>query len=214
MLCVPPVLPKNKVKLGVCRVPVCLFFWGAGIFRISQFLNRKEGNDQESIQLPNTFCPRHQRERKTHLKQRYRNKKTTSRKQKRQFLFQKVGQTAIQNKKKNSPGHTAKTYNDRNSKPQQKPALERSVKNLTGDSNRSYVATTLAPSSAVVYTRHLFSLREGFLAHQCNISENIKIRRIQRWNDDEDSTARNNWNAEAKQNKHLAIRTKILTCRW
>ena len=30
--------------------------------------NRKEGNDQESIQLPNTVRPRHQRERRTHKK--------------------------------------------------------------------------------------------------------------------------------------------------
>ena len=29
---------------------------------------RKEDNDQESIQLPNTFRPRHQRERRTPLK--------------------------------------------------------------------------------------------------------------------------------------------------
>ena len=46
--------------------------------------------------------------------------------------------------------------------------------------NRFYVATILALSSAVVYTRHLFSPCEGFLTHQCNISENIKIKRIQR----------------------------------
>ena len=39
-----------------------------------------------------------------------------------------------------------------------------------------YVATTLAVSSAVVCTRFLFSPREGFLTHQCN----IKIKRIQR----------------------------------
>ena len=65
--------------------------------------------------------------------------------------------------------------------------------------NRFYVATTLVLSSLVVYTRHLFSPREGFLTHQCNISENIEIKRIQRWNNDEDPTAKNNWNAEAKK---------------
>ena len=43
-----------------------------------------------------------------------------------------------------------------------------------GGLNRFYVATSLALSSAVVYTRHLFSPREGFRTHQCNISENIK----------------------------------------
>ena len=43
--------------------------------------------------------------------------------------------------------------------------------------NLFYVATTLALMSAEVYTRHLFSPREGFLTHQCNISESIKIKR-------------------------------------
>ena len=72
--------------------------------------NRKEGNYQESIQLPNTFRPRHQRERRTHLKQQHRNQNTTSRKPKVQLLSQIIGQTAIQNKKKKnkSPGHTCK----------------------------------------------------------------------------------------------------------
>ena len=31
-------------------------------------INRKEGNDKEPIQLPYTFRPRHQTERRTHLK--------------------------------------------------------------------------------------------------------------------------------------------------
>ena len=38
---------------------------------------------------------------------------------------------------------------------------------------------------------------------QCNFSENIKIKRIQRQNNEEDSTARNNWNAEAKENQQF-----------
>ena len=42
------------------------------------------------------------------------------------------------------------------------------------DLNRVYVAITLTLSSAQVYTQHLFSPRERFLTHQCNISENIK----------------------------------------
>ena len=69
--------------------------------------------------------------------------------------------------------------------------LERSVKCFTGGGgawngcvwgggsgggrgglNRLYVATTLILSPAVVYTKHLFSPSEGFLTHQCNISEN------------------------------------------
>ena len=49
---------------------------------------------------------------------------------------------------------------------------------------------TLTLSSAVVYTRHLFSPHEGFLTDQCNISENIEIKRTQWWNNDEDFTAR------------------------
>ena len=61
-------------------------------------LNRKEGNDQESIQLPNTFRPRHKKEIWTHLKQRHCNQNTTSRKVKRTVSFPKLGQTAIQNK--------------------------------------------------------------------------------------------------------------------
>ena len=51
-------------------------------------------------------------------------------------------------------------------------ALERSVKFLLVPLNRFYAATTLALSSAVVFTRQLFSPREGFLSHQYNISEN------------------------------------------
>ena len=82
-------------------------------------------------------------------------------------------------------------------------ALEQPVKTLLGDLNQFYVATTLALSSAVVYTRQLFSPRKGFLNHQYNISKNIKIKEIQRWNNDEDLTARNNWNAEAKENQQL-----------
>ena len=47
-------------------------------------VNRKGGNDQESIQLPNTSG--HQRERRMHLKQWQHNQNTTSRKSKGQFL--------------------------------------------------------------------------------------------------------------------------------
>ena len=97
-------------------------------------MNRKEGNDQESIQLPNTFRPRHQMERRTHLKQRHHNQNTTSRKRQKdkQFHSPKTGQTAIQNRKKNYQDIQAKTYNDRISKPQQKHRLRTVSKNLTG----------------------------------------------------------------------------------
>ena len=54
--------------------------------------------------------------------------------------------------------------------------------------NRFLVATTLALSSAVVYTRHFFSPLEGFLTHQCNISENIKKQQQQKTNEHRDET--------------------------
>ena len=82
------------------------------------------------------------------------------------------------------------SYNGRYSKPQQKHRLGTVSKNMNGSEgggggrkggfNRFYVATTPDPSSVVVYTTQLFSPREGFLIHQCNISENIIIKRIQR----------------------------------
>ena len=54
--------------------------------------------------------------------------------------------------------------------------LEWSVKILLGVGvdgglNRFYVATTLALSSAVVYTRHLFSPREGLLTSMQHLRE-------------------------------------------
>ena len=74
----------------------------------------------------------------------------------------------------------SKTYNDSNSKQQQKHRFRTvSKKRSLG----GYVVTTLALSSAVVYTMSVclsvirqFSPREGFLNHQCNISDNIKIK--------------------------------------
>ena len=62
------------------------------------YLNCKECNEQESIQLPNTFRPWHQRERRNRLKQLHQNQNITSRKPKGQFLSQKIGQKVIQNK--------------------------------------------------------------------------------------------------------------------
>ena len=46
-----------------------------------------------------------------------------------------------------------------------------------GRLNQFYMATTLALISAVVYIRHLIGPFEQFLTHQCNISENIKIKK-------------------------------------
>ena len=57
-------------------------------------------------------------------------------------------------------------------------AFERSVK-YVWETNRFYVVTTISHSSSVVYTKHLFSPREGLLTHQCNISKKIKIQQIQ-----------------------------------
>ena len=123
-------------------------------------------------------------------------------KAKRTISFPKIGQTVIRNEIVYRGIH-AKTYNGINSKPQQKHHLGTVRKKVYSGTNRFNVATTLALCSAMVNTRHLFSPREGFLTRQCNISENIKIKRIQKWNNDEDSTARNNWNAEAKANQQL-----------
>ena len=80
--------------------------------------NKKKGNDQKSIQLNNTFRQRHQRERRTHLKQQHHNQNTTSRKPKAQFLSQTLAKRL--SKMKPLPGKHVKTYNDRYSKPQQK----------------------------------------------------------------------------------------------
>ena len=132
-------------------------------------------------------CFRSRHQRRTHLKQRHYNQNTTNRMPKGPFLSQTSGQTAIKNKKKIS-----KTYMERHTMTEivnhsRSTTLERSVKTLLGGVggrgggfNRFYMATTLALNSAVVYTRHLFSPREGFLTHQCYISENIKINRIQK----------------------------------
>ena len=56
-----------------------------------------------------------------------------------------------------------------------KTALERSVKSISLEGlNQFYVATILALTSAAVWTCNLFSPHEGFLTHQCYISENTK----------------------------------------
>ena len=80
-------------------------------------------------------------------------------------------------KKKKYQDIHAKIYNDKNNKPQQKHRFGTVSKSLSrggggvgsggggggvGGLNPFYEAITLALSSAVVYTRHLFSPREGF----------------------------------------------------
>ena len=69
-----------------------------GLLKIKCHLNRKESNNQESKQLHDTLSPKHQRDKRTHLKQRHHKQNTTSRKPKGQFLSKKIDQTAIQNK--------------------------------------------------------------------------------------------------------------------
>ena len=136
------------------------------------------------MQLTNTFRPRHQGKGRTHIKQRGHNQNTTSRRPKGQFLSPKIGQTAIQNKKFTRTymqGHSMTGIVNHN---RSKHLLGTVNKNITAGLNRFYVATTLAFSSAaLVYTRHLLRPREGFLTHQCNISENIKLVAAFIWRD-------------------------------
>ena len=117
---------------------------------------KKEGNDQVSIQLPNPFRPRNQRERRSCLKQLHHNQNTTRRKPNGQIISQIL--TKRLSKIEFSSGHRCKDIGTmteivNNSS----TAFERSVKILLGwggggGLNRFYVATTLALSSAVVYT--------------------------------------------------------------
>ena len=123
-------------------------------------INRKEGNDQESIQLPNTFRSKTPKGKKDALKATELQSKHYKQKAKRTVSFPKIGQTAIQNKKNQDIRHT-KTEIVNHSR---STALNRSVKYYWGwKLNRFYVATTFALSSAVVYKRHLFSPREVLL---------------------------------------------------
>ena len=135
--------------------------------------NRKEGNDQESIQLPNTFRSKTPKGKKDALKATVSESKHYKQKAKKKKKFSRTYMSR----------HTMAVIVNHS----KSTALERSVKILLGEGgggggggglNRFYVTTTLALSFAVVYTRHLFSPREGFLTHQCNISENIKIKLI------------------------------------
>ena len=58
---------------------------------------RKEGNDQESIQLPNTFRSKTPKGKKDVLKATASRSKHYKQKAKRTVSFPKIGQTAIQN---------------------------------------------------------------------------------------------------------------------
>ena len=59
-------------------------------------------------------------------------------------------------------------------------ALEQSVKFYLGGLNRVYVATSIGLSSAVVYTRHLLSPREGVSNSLVQHLREHKNQRIQR----------------------------------
>ena len=73
----------------------CLYQIRAEKYSSEKIINRKEGNDQEPIQLPKTFRPRHQRERWTHLKQRHH--KTLQAESQKDSFFPNNGQVTIQN---------------------------------------------------------------------------------------------------------------------
>ena len=128
---------------------------------LMQNANRKESNDQESIKLPNTFRPRHQRERRTHLKQRHKENTTNQNKQKakRTVFFPKNGQTAIQNK------HFTKIYMQRHTMTEivnhsRSTVLERSVNTfLWVGVGTSLDFTWLKPSPLVLpwYTQDITS---------------------------------------------------------
>ena len=127
-------------------------------------IDRKEGNDQESIRLPNTFRPRYQRGKRPHLKQQYHNQNSTSRKPKGQFLSQKLAERLSKMKKNHQDIHV-KTYNDRNSKPQQQKHRLGTVNKILGGGgggggragglNRFNLATT--PALNLLYIFCIYS---------------------------------------------------------
>ena len=77
-------------------------------------------------------------------KQQHHNQNTTSRKPKGQFLSQKMAKRLSKLKKNHQDIH-AQTYNDRNSKPQQKHRLLTISNNLTGSlKSRGFCGSTLS----------------------------------------------------------------------
>ena len=75
-----------------------------GCLLVGKYPNRKEGNDQESKHLPNTFRPRHQRE-KNALKATAPQVKQYKQKAKRTVSSQIIGQTNIRNKRTHQDIH-------------------------------------------------------------------------------------------------------------
>ena len=124
------------------------------------------------------FRPRHQRERRAHLKQWHHNQNTTSRKPKGQFLSRKMAKQLSKIKISLTYIQRYTRRNDRNSKPQQKNRLGTFSKNLTGrlvgGGGEGEGYNPRPKFSRGIYTRQCFSSCEGFLTHQCNISKNIR----------------------------------------
>ena len=148
----------------------CYIFIFSGIIELSLVtmkieyrLNRKEGNDQKSIQLPITFRSKTPKGKIDALKLTAPQSKYYKQKTKGTFSSPKR-----LSKLKFHKNIHAKTLNDRHSKLQQKHHLGTISKILLGGLNRFYVS------------QDIWSVHEGSLTPQCNISENIKIKRIQR----------------------------------
>ena len=128
---------------------------------LNKYERRKEGNDQESIQLPTTFRSKTPKGKKDALKATAPQSKHYKQKAKRTVPFPKISQTAIQNKnftRTNMQWHTMTEIVNHS----RSIVFERSVKILLGALNQFDVATTLALSSIEVYTRQLFSPRLPF----------------------------------------------------
>ena len=97
----------------------------------------------------------------------------------------------------------AKTYNDRRSKPQQKHRLGTVSKSFTWGFKS--ILRGHNPHPFFCRGKHKTFVQSAWKGSNSTVQHlrEHKIKRIQRWNNDEDSTAKNNWNAEAKENQKL-----------
>ena len=130
---------------------------GHKLLAIFDLQNRKEGNNQVSIQLSHTAHQRHQRERNTNTKYELLdpNGNITSRKPNGRLLSHKVAKWLSKRKRCKRHTHSKTNYNKINH--DRRTALERSVKSIgwrgAGGGrglNRFYVGTILALTSAAV----------------------------------------------------------------
>ena len=85
----------QKHVLAVNELLVLSGAFSYHLANMARLTNRREGNDQKSTQLPNTVRPRHQRERRTYLKQGHKNQNTKSKKAKMIVSFQKTSTLVI-----------------------------------------------------------------------------------------------------------------------